>query len=183
MKEVMQKVINRQAAGIAFHDEMTDYYDFLCLEGFMCLHKCQFIEEAENLRNIKHFYINYFKTVPMCAKIETNVSIIPMDWPSHESTEITSTSLKTLTKTSLDTYLNWEKETLKLYQECLKKLKEEDCLAEYYEVLELMEDVEEEINEIKDLIIDLQAVDYDCKEIKNLQHKLKKEYKKHKCHM
>ena len=46
-----------------------------------------------------------------------------------------------------------------------------------------MEDVEGEINEIKDLIIDLQAVDYDCKEIKNLQHKLKKEYKKHKCHM
>lgn len=183
MKEILQKVIDRQAEGVAFHNEMADYYDFLCLEGFVCLHKYQFIEEAENLRNMKHFYIDYYKTVPAMAKIENKISIIPQDWSKHESTEITSTSLKSLTKTSLELYLNWEKETSKLYQECLKELKEEDCLAEYYEVLELNEDVEKEICEIKNLMIDLQMVDYDCKEIKNLQYKLKKDHKKHKCHM
>lgn len=35
MKEVIQKIIAHQAEGVVFHDMMTDYFDFLGLDGFM----------------------------------------------------------------------------------------------------------------------------------------------------
>ena len=181
MKEIFQKIINRQAEGVAIHDLMGDYYDFLQLDGFRCLHRCQFIEEAETLKKLKHYYIKHFGSVPMPSKIDTKISVIPSDWPLHETSEITGTSSKSLTKTGLELYLSWEKETSKFYEECAKKLKENDLLEEYYMVLDLMGNVEGEIHEIKEIIITLQAVDYNVEAIKKIQYKLKWEYKEHKC--
>ena len=163
MKEVIQKIIVHQAEGIVFHDMMTDYFDFLGLDGFMKLHEHQAVEEACEYREMKEFFMK----AP---------SVIPNDWQKHKTTEINAASVRTLTKNAFDLYLKWEKETRELYKECAKALKDE-CIECYYKILELLDDVEKEIRNLEDMIVDLQVSDYDARSITKMQCKLKREFK------
>lgn len=174
-QEIMLKVIKRQNEGFMFHDRMADYYQFLHLDSLRDLHEHQAEEELECLRWLKNEYMDEFCQVPFYHA--EYPMVIPEDWKSKTSAEITKGAIKTLAKESLSEYLEWEKETLTMYKTCAKELSENMNFHSLKLVKEEICGVEEEIMNIQHLIIEAQSHDYDPEYLK-YRYECKKKKKK-----
>lgn len=157
-EEAQLKIIQRQTEGLMFHDEMADYFCFLHLDILKKLHEHQEEEELENLRKAKKHYIKTFGKLPMYRAIDPDV--IPPDWYSRTSSDITENDLKVLIRRGMEMYMTWEKDTLEIYKREAGIFKEHMNFRLHREALEMIEDVQEEIYKLSEMLIDAASYDY-----------------------
>lgn len=149
-KEAMLSVIRRQAEGLMYHDEMVDYYTFLNLGVLKDVHKKQAKEELSNLRKTKCDFITTFFVLPVYTA--TDPKAIPADWKTKTTADVDEPSLKVLIKSSLNDYFNWEDQTCEIYKHAASTLKENMNFPLYRKVCDLIEEVENEKQKIKNLM-------------------------------
>ena len=57
-EEIFSKLDARRIKGMMFHQQMADYFDFLNLKGYSCLHRHRFMEETKSLAKLHNYYIS-----------------------------------------------------------------------------------------------------------------------------
>ena len=157
-QEAMLAIIKRQTEGLMYHDEMTDYYTFLNLGLLKKIHRRQTEEELRALQKVKCDFITAFGVFPDYDI--TDPKAIPASWMQKTSDEADEPSLKILIQANLMKYLQWEEETCKIYKASAKTLKENMNFHLHREVCEMIEDVQKEIHEIKELQSEAMLYDY-----------------------
>lgn len=154
----MIAIIRRQTEGVVYHENMTDYYRFLCLDCLKKIHCEQSMEELENLQKTKDCYAEIYLSIP---KYEMdNVSLIPEEWYNKTSLDATKGAIRSLCKESLYHWLEWEKATLEIYKTAAKHFKENMSFYQLKIAKCLIKDVSCEICEIEQLIMDGIAYDF-----------------------
>lgn len=157
-QEYMISIIKRQTEGVVYHENMTDYYRFLCLDSLKELHCCQSMEELKTLQETKDCYAKIYLAIPHFEM--ENTTLIPDEWYNKTSMDVTKGAIKSLSKESLYHWLDWEKETLGIYKECAQHFKENMAFHQLKIVKKLMKCVAAEICEIECLITEGLAYDF-----------------------
>ena len=80
--------------------------------------------------------------------------------------EVNEDALKMLAKNSLEKYLTREENTLEKYKNYAYELKKNFNFIMLKEVRELIEEVEEEISDLKNMIIEAQSYNYNVEYFK-----------------
>lgn len=157
-QEYMISIIKRQTEGVVYHENMTDYYRFLCLDSLKEIHCHQSQEELETLQCTKDCYAKIYFSIPQFEM--ENTTLIPAEWYSKTSMDVTKGAIKSLSKESLYHWLDWEKETLSIYKEAAMHFKENMAFYQLKIAKKLIKCVSAEICEIEGLITEGLAYDF-----------------------
>jgi hypothetical protein len=103
--------------------------------------------------------------------------IIPDSWYKYTRQDVDSATKKTAVKNGLQVWVDWEKETKKLYEESYKELFDLGEIAAAMKIKELVCDVDCELKKAERYQLDKKAVDYDMITIMSEQEEFHHHYK------
>lgn len=174
--EVFETIISHLTKGVMFHDRMMDLYGFLGLFGFKKMHEYQLYSEYMERRKAKCYVLEHMNVLIKDMPDEQGLNFIPEAWYGHTRHDLTSESKKQYIAPSFQGYKQWEEETKELLSYCANELMYMGQMAEFKEVMEMVEDVEKELHKLEELLLKLESVDFDMKYILEMQEKMYKEY-------
>lgn len=148
-KEVFKELAKCKIKGMMFHSDMADYYAFLQCCTFKKLHDERFIEESEELREIKDYYItNYNRTLFTDDEHLAIDNITPKNWDEYGMTEHERLSY---IKHGIEVYEAQETKVKEKMHKLADELYMMGCYDDYKMVRGIIDDVVLEIHHIRDL--------------------------------
>lgn len=174
--EIFETIISHLTKGVMFHDRMMDLYGFLGLFGFKKMHEYQLYSEYMERRKAKCYVLEHMNVLIKDMPDEQGLNFIPEEWYSHTRHDLTPENKKQYISPFFQAYKKWEEETKDLLSYCANELMYMGQMAEFKEVMEMVEDVEKELHKLEDLLIKLESVDFDMKYVLDMQEKLYAEY-------
>ena len=171
VEEIFAKISQHMVQGLMIHSEMSDYYNFLGLEGYSKCHLYHYYKESDSYKDLNDYFIkNYNKLIPE-SKNE-NPPIIPQTWYQYNRQQVDNATRKSSIQTGVVKWVNWEAETKTLLQQMYKELITIDEVAGATKVKELLKDAVKEHTIAYQKMIELKAMDYDMAVIMSEQDKL-----------
>ena len=181
VEEIFGKISAHMVEGMMFHEQMSDYYGFLGLDGYRCCHKYHYICETVSRAKVHKFYIDNYNKL-LIDNFVNSGSIIPTGWNKLTRFDVDPATKRTAVKNGLAEWHKWEKSTVELYSQMLKELYELGEMAAYGEVKKLLKDAIEEVRFAEKKTIHLTALNFDMSDIYDEQDDIYKCYhKKLKC--
>lgn len=173
-QEILARVSNRFVTAVKFHKESSELFTFIGLEGYAKLHLFQFLDESYSSYKVKEFIIQHCNYIFEDAEpIEVNI-IGPLT-TGLDRFDIQQSQMQEIVKSSFMAYKKWETDTLEEYEQCASELLQQNDIPAYKLLQDIIEDVNEEIQEIKEMILDLQFVDYDPVHISETQEDIERD--------
>lgn len=147
-EEIFSKIDARGIGGMMFHQQMADYYGFLNMCEYMCLHDKRFKEESESLRSLHHYYIEKYGKLIQQQKV-SDPEAIPQVFMRYSQSDITSSDKHKYVLSGFEKWVEWEKETKDILMTCYKELINNSEFTTAQEILRRLCDVDNEIVEAK----------------------------------
>lgn len=176
--EVFECIIQHLTKGVKFHDKMMDLYGFMGLYGFKKMHEYQYLCESMERRQAKCYVLDNMNLLIKEKCDEKGLEFIPEAWYNMRRGEITSDDKKRYVGPSFQGYKQWEEETKELLSYCANELMYMGRMADFNEVMEMVEDVNEEIQHLEKVILKLKSVDYDMQYVLDMQDEIEEKYNK-----
>ena len=132
-----------------------------------------------NYRSLCRYFINHHSMLIPDTRIETP-SVIPESWYSHVREDVDSATKKNGVKAGLQKWVQWERDTKKLYEQMYKELMDIDEVASAMKIKCFIEDVDCELKKAERYWLNKEAIGYDMTAIIEEQGKKHKKYQK-KC--
>ena len=177
LKEIYSNIVSHMIKGMMIHAQLADYYDFLGLEGYKRCHEYHYLQESCSYRGISRYFINHHNMLIPDEKIE-NPNIIPESWFNHTRDDVDSATKKNAVKSGLTKWVEWERDTKKLYERMYKELMELDEVASACKVKELVMEVDCELKKAERYWLNKEAMGWDMTAIIEEQKKKHDKYKK-----
>lgn len=180
VEAIFSEINARMIAALMFHEQMSDYFDFLGMNGYKRLHEYQYFAESLERKKLNQYYINnHNKLIP--DTYSGQVSIIPENWQSANRISVGKSTKQKGIEDGFNQYREWESETKNLYEHYSSRLREMGAVADAIMVETLVEDVDKELKKLERIIIDLISSGYDMIYITESQQCLHDTYKKKLC--
>ena len=177
IEEIFSTLSAHMTEGIMMHQQMADVYAFLNLCGYKKCQEYHYYEESKNYRCLNNFYVEqYYKLIPQ--KEIHNPDIIPQSWYKYEKINVDANTKRTTIKDMMEKWVNWEKDTKKLFETCYKELYEQGEIYAAMKISTFLEDVGKELKGAQKKLLDLNSSGYDLSIILEEQDSLHKKYKK-----
>ena len=162
--EVFTDISAHMIVGVMIHKELADYYDFMSLAKYGKIQSKQYISESKSLRKLNIYFITrFYKLIPE-TKVEIP-NVIPRDVYKHISDDLSPMDVRQAVKRTLETWVDWETKTKKLYEESYAELISNGDVGSALYISELIKDVDEELVEAKTLLMKNQHTDFDIVKI------------------
>lgn len=176
VESIFSEINARMIAALMFHDQMSDYFDFLGMKGYKRLHEYQYFSESLERKKLNQYYINHHnKLIP---DIYTGqVAMIPENWQTANRISVGKSTKQKGIEDGFNQYHEWETETKSLYEHYSVKLREMGAVADALMVEKLVEDVDKELKKLERIIVDLISSGYDMVYITESQHGIHDKYK------
>ena len=174
-KELYSNLNTHQITALMFHDEMTDLFDFLGLEGFKQMHEYQYLSESINHRALKKYYMNQYGMLLPDDQIDS-IDVIPSDWYQHNRMAVTPGVRRQAVQRAMEQYKDWESYTKDLYQKCASHLLNWGKISDFNEINCYIKDVDEELKNLESLCVELKAVGYEDTYMVSMQDCYKHKY-------
>ena len=173
--EIFSLIASHMAKGLLIHNQLACAFNFLNLCGYKKCHEYHYFEEAYHYRCLKDFYVdNYGKLI--VEKQEEAPEIIPSNWFKHVKGDVDANTKRAAIKDLMKIWVDWEKETKKLLENCYKQLYEQDEICAALKIAKCLQDVSKELSYAEEKQIDLDSSGYDMSIIIDKQNSLKKKY-------
>lgn len=157
--EIFRDISKHQLTGVMFHDQMTDYFDFLNLHGYKKMQEYHAQEEMKGFRKIHTYFLNHFNKLVRDSSFE-NPKAIPEGWYEHKRQDVDVNTKRNAVKDAFNKWAKWESDTKKFYSEMYKALCDLNEIAAAQKVLCLVEDVDDELKWVERKQIELKSTDY-----------------------
>lgn len=174
---VFNKVASHLVEGIMVHDEMANAYDFLGLYGFAKCHDYHHLMETCAYRAVSHYYSTHYHKL-LTIDTQQRQTIIPETWRKYSTMDVDVATRRTAVKELMTKWVEWERETKKVFQEARQALYNEGEIAAALELDQLILDVDDELIHAEKKLIKLESIGYDITEIIDWQQPMYKKYKK-----
>jgi len=172
--EWLIKVNNRFHGALNFHRDAADLFWFLSLPGFAMLHEYQLAVEALCQRKLKKFITEVTGMLVVDGlPIRAGMSEIVK---GKIRTKIEPTFRWNMLKKSWEAYEEWERETLAEYEVIAKELSNDGYLVEYSYILKIVNEVNEELNHLRGILIEMSGMDWDISTISDMQEAMQEKY-------
>lgn len=175
--EIYSAMSNQLIQGMMFHEQMSNYYDFLGLNGYKRCHEYQFLTETNAYRKVNRYYINHHNRLIPDTKVQVS-NVIPESWYRYERDEVDVNTKRNAVKSGLQKWIEWEQSTKTLF--CT--LRQEICMLQEYADLiiidELIADVDCELKKAQRYMLTKKALDFSIDNIIADQDVMHHKYKK-----
>ena len=173
--DIFSQLISHMRLGLEIHNDFAAIYGFLNLRGYQRCQEYHYYEENQSYRDLQNFYTCQYGKI---ANIEIlpRRDIIPSSWYKYEKTDVDISTRRNGIENVVRKWLEWEQETKHLLISNYKLLYDNEELIAANRIMKLIEDVDEEIQFIKNHQLNLAAIDYDLTIIIPEQEKLYEEY-------
>lgn len=179
-ESIFSEINARMIAALMFHDQMSDYFDFLGMKGYKRLHEYQYFSESMERKKINQYYINHHnKLIP--NTYSGQVSMIPENWQTANRISVGKSTKQKGIEDGFNQYHEWESETKGLYEHYSSRLREMGAVADAIMVEKLVEDVDNELKKLEKIIVDLISSGYDMVYITESQQRIHDKYKAKMC--
>lgn len=176
VESIFSEINARMIAALMFHDQMSDYFDFLGMKGYKRLHEYQYFAESLERKKLNQYYINHHnKLIPDIYSGQ--VAMIPESWQTANRISVGKSTKQKGIEDSFNQYHEWEAETKSLYEHYSVKLREIGAVADAIMVEKLVEDVDNELKKLERIIVDLISSGYDMVYITESQQRIHGKYK------
>lgn len=165
--------------GMMVHDQMANYYDFLGLKGYKRCHEYHFLCETLNYRSLNRYFINHHNMLIPELRVE-DPALIPESWFTHVRSDVDADTKKNGVKSGLTKWVEWERDTKKLYEQMYQELMNIDEVASAMKIKEFICDVDKELKKAERYWLNKEATGYDMTLIIEEQNRKHKKYQK-KC--
>lgn len=176
LTEIYSRLSEHMIQGMMIHEQLANYYDFLGLRGYKECHEYHFLHETMNYRCLCKYFINHHNMLIPSVRVD-DPNVIPESWYSHNRQDVDSNTRKNAIKTGLSKWVEWERDTKKLYEDMYSELMEIDEVASACKIKCFIEDVDHELKKAELYQIDKEAINYDMTVIMGEQLPKKKYYK------
>lgn len=148
-KEIFKELANCKIKGMMFHSNMADFYAFLNCCKFKTLHNKRFIEESEELRELKDYYIMSYGRTLLTDDSHLEVeNITPAEW---DEANFTPAERIKYIKYGVEVYEAYEQKTHDHMKKLADMLYAKGCYEDYKMVRKLIDDVILELSRVRDL--------------------------------
>lgn len=176
VEAIFSEINARMIAALMFHDQMSDYFDFLGMKGYKRLHEYQYFSESLERKKLDQYYINHHnKLIP--DSYSGQVSMIPDGWRTANRISVGKSTKQKGIEDGFNQYHEWEADTKSLYEHYSSRLREMDAVADAIMVERLVEDVDKELKKLEGIIVDLISSGYDMVYITESQQGIHDKYK------
>ena len=176
IEEIFNKLASHMEEGIAYHQELIRGYSFLGLWGYVKCQEYHYYEEAKHYKEFEHYYMTHYHRL---LQIQLDKKeLIPAIWYKYTMQAVDSGTKRNGIKELISKWIEWEKETKKLYEEMYLELTNLKEVAAAIEVQKYIEDVSEELSIAQKEQLNLDAIGYNLDVIIDWQDDIKKKYKK-----
>lgn len=180
VEAIFSEINARMIAALMFHDQMSDYFDFLGMKGYKKLHEYQYFAESLERKKLNQYYINHHsKLIP--DTYSGQVAMIPENWQSANRISVGKSTKQKGIEDGFNQYREWELDTKNLYEHYSSRLREMGAVADAIVVEKLVEDVDNELKKLERIIIDLISSGYDMVYITESQQEIRNKYKAKMC--
>ena len=158
-EEVFQQMSAHMIKGVMFHQQMTDYFDFLNLFGYKKMSEYHALAELDNYKQLHTYFLNHYNKLIPESQFE-NVDIIPKEWYEKTRHDIDIESKKNAVKEAFIKWIEWEKGTKQFFSQMYKELDNNVEVASAFKIGEFVEDVDNELKWCERKYIELQGTDF-----------------------
>ena len=177
IEDVFTQFGQHMIKGLMVHTQLSDFFNFLGLKGYHKCHEYHYYEESRNYRRISNYYLEHYDKFIMDGNI-SNPQIIPIDWYQYTRQQVDIATRENAIQKGFEKWINWEAETLRLYQDLYKELLDMNEIASAAEVNYYIEDVNEELAKAQQKYLELRMTDFNISDIVDEQQSLVKKYTK-----
>ena len=175
MEEIFSKIKVHLLEGLVFHDEMTRYFSMLGLKGYAKCHLYHYAEENKSYKCLSDYYMEHhgmlIPTEPMGRP-----DVIPNNWYGVKRSDVDRGTKQSAVKAGFKKWVEWERETKKLYESMTVKLMESGNVADAIYIAKLVDDVDYELSNAECKLLELDAIGYDLQTIVTEQIPLHEKY-------
>ena len=107
--------------GLMTHSDFADYYYFLGLEKYGDEHHERYVDESLCHRKLQKWYILHYNKLLPQERVDYK-TFIPESWHKYNRFDVDSGTISKSVKTGLNMWVDWERETKKLYEQMYKEL-------------------------------------------------------------
>lgn len=176
VESIFSEINARMIAALMFHDQLSDYFDFLGMKGYKRLHEYQYFVESLERKKLNQYYINHHnKLIP--DTYSGQVTMIPENWKTANRISVGKSTKQKGIEDGFNQYHEWESETKSLYEHYSSCLREMGAVADAIMVEKLVEDVDSELKNLERIIVDLISSGYDMVYITDSQQRIHDKYK------
>lgn len=180
VESIFSEINARMIAALMFHDQMSDYFDFLGMKGYKKLHEYQYFSESMERKKINQYYINHHnKLIP--NTYSGQVAVIPENWQTANRISVGKSTKQKGIEDGFNQYHDWEAETKSLYEHYSSQLREMGAVADAIMVEKLVKDVDNELKKLERIVVDLISSGYDMVYITESQQGIHDKYKAKMC--
>lgn len=162
--EIFGRVAQHMIKGTMVHEQFANYYDFLGLEGYQRMHEYHYLDETCAYRRLCRYFIEHHNRLVPKMSFE-NPDVIPDDWHKYKRQDVDRETKAVALRNGMQRWVDWEKETKRLYQDMYKELADMGEAASAAMVAELVSDVDEELKTVERFALEKAAMDYDMTQI------------------
>ena len=116
----MAMVSDRLVGGMMFHQDNADLNEFLGMHGFAKLHEHGFLDDSKSLRKVHRKTILHLGRIP--PQGDQKRGNILSKVMAYQSSDLGANDRYRLAVTSLESWMEWERETAKVFGEASESL-------------------------------------------------------------
>ena len=177
VEEIFSKVSAHMVKGVMFHEQMSDYYDFLNLHGYKRGHEYHAKCEMRAMRKLHRYYINHFNKLIVEERVE-DPKAIPDGWYKYTRQEVDANTKRNAVKDGIEKWVAWEKDTKDFYESMYIELLDLGEVAACKKMACLVKAVDKELKWAQRHHINLVTADYSISYIMGMQDTWHDWYKK-----
>ena len=175
IEEIYENLTQRMLTGVMFHSDMIDYYRFLGLDGYAKFHEHRMIEESVAYRETKRKYLQ--SKNKLVHKVWTaDLNVIPDGWYQHTRQDVDTATIKNGIKDGLEKWIVHETETLRIYSDLSRELRELGEVELAICVEKSVKEVSEELAKARKYHLNKEHIGYDLPTIVSEQKYLCEKY-------
>lgn len=176
VSEIFSKIANRMIQGLMFHEQMSNYYDFLGMKGYKRCHEYHYLEETCKYRQLCRYYINHYSKLIPYSEVE-DPDAIPESWYRYTRQDVDVSTKKNAVRNGLEKWVEWETGTKDLYEKMYKELMDAGEVASALYLSEFIRGVDCELKKVQRYHISKLATGYDLIDIMQEQIRKHDKYK------
>ncbi len=182
IEEICKLIAQKLLQGCMNHQEFSNYYNFIGLQGYKLAHEYHFFEQMIHYRDFITYYIQHEnRIIPEFSTeslVSSSFSIIPNNWYGYLREDVDLTTRRNAVKSGLEKYIRWEKQVKAFLEQMYSQALNQRYITLLFEIKKYICLVDEEIKEAQKTYLQIKATDYDLPTIVSKQQPLIKKYKK-----
>lgn len=169
-KSLFSRLKAHSIEGMVFHDQMSQYFDFLGLTSYAQMHRYHYAEETKQYQKLVELFFDEYDMLIPSAPME-KVNVIPESWYSYHGEDVDSATIVNAARNGMQMWVDWETKTKELFKEAYKS-SDKQAISQMAACRYM--DVDEELTYATEKYKEVQQADYNM--IVSSQENIENEY-------